>query len=127
MQSAIFSSNMGLLLPALLLSSLAIVQGLPNNTPVPAPSKSIEWGPCPGNYTPPFNCAKFLVPLDYSDKTSIDLLELSLIRLKATKKPSKGSILFNPGGPGGSGVELIVKSGAELSLYGSDYRGVIQM
>jgi hypothetical protein len=102
------------LLPVLLLSSLAIVHGLPN-TRVPAPSTSIEWGPCPGNYTPPFNCAKFIVPLDYSDKTSIDLLELSLIKLNSTKKPFKGSVLFNPGGPGGSGLELIVASGAELS------------
>lgn len=116
-------ANMGIL-SGLLLSSLVIVHGLPSHpgsSPIPTPSKSIEWGSCPGNYTPPFHCAKFLVPLDYSDKTSIDLLELSLIKLNATKEPSKGSILFNPGGPGGSGVELIVKAGAELSPWDSRY------
>jgi hypothetical protein len=63
----------------------------PGNSSIPTPSKFIEWGSCPGNYTPPFSCAKFLVPLDYSDKSSIDLLKLSLIKLNATKPPRRGA------------------------------------
>jgi pimeloyl-ACP methyl ester carboxylesterase len=52
-----------------------------------------------------FQCAKAKVPLDWSDPSS-GSVELALIRHYATGK-RLGSLLVNPGGPGGSGVDFI--------------------
>jgi hypothetical protein len=53
--------------------------------------------------------------LDYTSASNGETIQLDLIKAKATKKPYLGSVLYNPGGPGGSGVEAIVWSGMELA------------
>ncbi|KAJ4257354.1 hypothetical protein NW762_008472 [Fusarium torreyae] len=65
---------------------------------------------------------QFEVPLDYTNKRSPKTLKLDLIKAKATRKPFKGSVLFNPGGPGFSGVEYIVRKGSEyVEILGGHY------
>ncbi|KAI9831024.1 MAG: hypothetical protein M1819_005262 [Sarea resinae] len=90
-----------------------------NATGVTPVDTTIDWLPCPFNDAPgveaDFDCANFTVPLDYSDSSSNQTLELSLVRLNATKRPSKGSVLLNPGGPGGSGFLDVVGSGVATS------------
>ncbi|RSL44736.1 hypothetical protein CEP54_014557 [Fusarium duplospermum] len=67
-------------------------------------------------------CAKLKVPLDYTSMSSGETIELQLIRHKATKKPVKGSVIYNPGGPGGSGVENIAAGGAKMrDILGGHY------
>jgi pimeloyl-ACP methyl ester carboxylesterase len=71
------------------------------------------------------------VPIDYSDSHS-GKFDLALIRLKATQDESKGPLFVNPGGPGGSGVDLVLRAGDILSksvdgyydIVGFDPRGV---
>lgn len=81
-------------------------------------SSSLKWAPCDIfskeifeelGETP--DCARLEVPLDYSDKDNKETLNLQLLRMKATKTPVKGNILYNPGGPGGSGVEGVLGAG----------------
>ncbi|KAJ9608002.1 hypothetical protein H2200_008081 [Cladophialophora chaetospira] len=80
----------------------------------------------------PLNCANFSVPLDYTDAKSKKTLNLTLVRIDAVKKPVKGSILFNPGGPGDSAVrlvadgpqELLAFTGGHFNIIGFDSRGV---
>jgi hypothetical protein len=63
----------------------------------------IQWGPCNEtglNSTVPIQCGNLLVPLDYTEPTSNATLKLDLLRVPARLHPSKGSILFNFGGPG---------------------------
>jgi pimeloyl-ACP methyl ester carboxylesterase len=71
------------------------------------------------------------VPLDWSDPTG-ETITIAVARHKATK-PSMGSMLMNPGGPGGSGydyvrdyAEYVVTSDvlANYDLIGFDPRGV---
>lgn len=53
-----------------------------------------------------FECAKLPVPLDYDAPTG-ETIEISVIRLKARDRGDRiGSVVLNPGGPGGSGVEF---------------------
>ena len=53
-----------------------------------------------------FECAKLTVPLDYDDPDG-EIIEISVIRLKARRGGQRiGSLVLNPGGPGGSGVEF---------------------
>ena len=97
---------LSLLLPLLLaLRPAAALCASVNNT--------INWFPCTQNGTLPLTCGTLVVPLDYLDTTSNATLELQLVRVNATKQPKKGSILFNPGGPGDSGRNLIAGSQAE--------------
>ncbi|ETI28736.1 hypothetical protein G647_01187 [Cladophialophora carrionii CBS 160.54] len=80
----------------------------------------------------PMKCADFSVPLDYTKPNSTKTLDLTLVRFDAVRKPVKGSVLFNPGGPGGSGVQFVIGRaqqlmtvlGGQFNLIGFDPRGV---
>jgi len=88
-----------------------------------------HWTRCGGR----LQCARLRVPLDHARPRG-DTIELALIRIPA-RKPAKriGSLLVNPGGPGGSGVEFVRATasgfyGAPLrdrfDIVGFDPRGV---
>ncbi|AIY02907.1 hypothetical protein ART_3308 [Arthrobacter sp. PAMC 25486] len=78
-------------------------------------TQAVTWTSCNGG----FQCAEVEVPLDYA-KPDKDSIALSVIRLPATGK-RLGAMLVNPGGPGGSGVNM-VKDGAK-SYFSSKLRG----
>ena len=61
---------------------------------------SLKWFPCQQNGSTPFTCGSLGLSLDYTDSSSNQSLQLSLIKINATKTPKRGSILFNDGGPG---------------------------
>ena len=97
------------------------------------PVSDIAWGECTGDNAPeePFECATFDVPLDHLVPGE-ETVPLSLVRLPA-EGDSRGAILTNPGGPGGSGFDFIVNAGETLvqsldlgdyDLIGFDPRGV---
>ncbi|KAF5501858.1 putative hydrolase [Colletotrichum aenigma] len=75
--------------------------------------QEIEWGACTEfNSTEPIQCANLTVPLDYTSPNSSKTLDLQLLRIPATRQPSKGSILFNFGGPGIAGRPTMAAAGA---------------
>lgn len=78
--------------------------------PVQQRDSSLKWGGCELDYSlpgvpveVPIECATLEVPLDYTGKHSSEKLDLSLVQVKITKWPSRGSVLFKFGGPGGPG------------------------
>ena len=90
-------------------------------------TQKADWTACEAD----FQCAKIKVPLDYS-KPDGDSIEIAAIRLP-TKGASKGSLLINPGGPGGSGYDFVKDAGAthfseklraNFDIVGFDPRGV---
>ena len=73
----------------------------------------IAWTDC-GEDAPGFECATVRVPLDY-DRPKGAKISLALTRLPAAGPGARiGSIFFNPGGPGGSGVDFLQAIGREL-------------
>lgn len=86
-------------------------------------SSKIDWSECDLDFgdnstnrqQKDYDCARLSVPLDYTSASNGETIKLDLIKAKATKEPYLGSVLYNPGGPGGSGVEAIVWSGKELA------------
>ena len=95
--------------------------------------KDIHWSSCKQNGTVPFVCGTFQVPLDYTDPASNVSLTLELVKVSAVKQPKKGSILFNPGGPGEPGRDyvvqladsLLINTGGSFDLIGFDTRYVL--
>ncbi|GHE29005.1 alpha/beta hydrolase [Streptomyces capitiformicae] len=81
-----------------------------------------------------FQCATIKVPLDYS-RPKGKKLGLAISRLKtSTKSERRGVLLINPGGPGGTGVDMPQLLASQLpksvkrkyDLVGFDPRGVGQ-
>jgi pimeloyl-ACP methyl ester carboxylesterase len=72
----------------------------------------IHWGSCPTQIYPDLSgtsvrCAALKVPMDYSDPTGKQItLEVSRLRHTSSARNYKGVILSNPGGPGGSSLDL---------------------
>ena len=77
-----------------------------------------------------FTCAKVKVPLDY-DNPGGETIEIA-VKKRAAGGESIGSLFINPGGPGGSGIELVDSAGSYFSknltssydVVGFDPRGV---
>lgn len=82
--------------------------------------RNISWGPCSPELkfnvsNPAAVCANLTVPLDYKNASSGAVVTLELLKWPAVHQPSRGSILFNPGGPGSSGRVDLNQSGIWLS------------
>lgn len=71
-------------------------------------NQQVDWQLCEDGV---FQCAKVKVPLDW-DKPEGETIDLSVIR-KFTNN-SVGSLLINPGGPGGSGYDFLANSWADI-------------
>lgn len=80
---------------------------------------------------PALQCASVEVPLDY-DKPEGERAHIALTRLPAAGK-AEGSLLLNPGGPGGSGTSLVASTlplwqaspvAERFDIVGFDPRGV---
>ena len=103
--------------------------------------QQLDWGPCrsfarsdddvKAYANPAFTCAKLTVPLDYAQPAGTTA-QIGVLRQKATGERI-GSLLFNPGGPGASGMSLVASLSDGLSksplsqrfdLVGFDPRGV---
>ncbi|MEU4092209.1 alpha/beta hydrolase [Streptomyces sp. NPDC026673] len=69
--------------------------------------QTLHWETCPDR--PAFQCATLKAPLDYARPEAGDI-RLGAIRERATGDGAEriGSLLFNPGGPGGSAIDDLV-------------------
>ncbi|MGF1426038.1 alpha/beta hydrolase [Kitasatospora sp. LaBMicrA B282] len=100
--------------------------------------QQIAWGRCApdpedsGVDMSVFQCGTAHVPLDYGNP-GLGTVDLALIRKSATQPGHKlGSLFFDPGGPGGSGVNYLAETAvrqfgalnADYDLIGFDPRGV---
>ncbi|SDQ59994.1 alpha/beta hydrolase fold [Thermostaphylospora chromogena] len=89
-------------------------------------SQRLDWSGCGDG----FECAELQVPLDY-DRPDGERIEISVIRLPASGDRI-GSLIINPGGPGGSGIEyaraarsvLTPRLRERFDTVGFDPRGV---
>jgi pimeloyl-ACP methyl ester carboxylesterase len=79
-----------------------------------------------------FECATISVPLDYADPGG-EQIQLQLLKVHdSDNQAHTGSLIVNPGGPGGSGLELALGLAGQVSdkllthfdLVGFDPRGV---
>ncbi|WP_158630416.1 alpha/beta hydrolase [Glycomyces terrestris] len=112
---------------ALTLTFLAV-----NPLAAAAHPRGIDWGPCPEvDPAEPVECATIDVPLDYS-RPWRGTIEIGLAKREAANPDEKiGTILMDPGGPGGSGVGSIIdgspltgETAEHFDIVGFDPRGI---
>lgn len=90
-------------------------------------SQDLDWGGCQGSDG---ECATLEVPMDYEDPDG-QTIEIAVLRVQA-KGEAAGSLVVNPGGPGGSGVDYAAAADFIVSdqirrhfdVVGFDPRGV---
>ncbi|KAJ6541006.1 TAP-like protein-domain-containing protein [Mycena vulgaris] len=95
------------------------------------PTEELIWTDCYVDN----QCARLKVPLDYSHPDAASAA-IAMIRIHSTVPHNstnyRGPILINPGGPGGSGVDMIARRGPQIStivgpefdVIGFDPRGI---
>lgn len=93
-------------------------------------AKDLEWGECAaptaaegGGQVPgvDWQCATLDVPLDYA-KPEGETIPLALIRSKARDRNKRiGSLVFNFGGPGGSGITTLPGAATEYAALRARY------
>ncbi|KAK0457508.1 TAP-like protein-domain-containing protein [Desarmillaria tabescens] len=82
------------------------------------PTGNLSWVDCYSG----FKCTRFQVPIDYSNEDG-DKAALAVMKLSAQSETEyKGTVMMNPGGPGGSGVVYLASIGPLLSsVIGNQY------
>src|SRR5262245_59023419 len=69
--------------------------------------REIAFAPCAEN--PTLDCGTLTVPVDYREPFG-DTVDIAVIRGRATNPTRRlGAIIGNPGGPGGSGVDFVLR------------------
>ncbi|RKQ33631.1 alpha/beta hydrolase [Kocuria tytonis] len=99
-------------------------------------TQSPQWGDCSTTgdeqqFPHGTECAGITVPVDYAKPSGGDTT-VQIARLKATGSDPQGALFLNPGGPGGSGVDMMASADYFTSadvrrnydLVGFDPRGV---
>ncbi|SOB86261.1 alpha/beta hydrolase [Streptomyces sp. 1331.2] len=134
-------------------STTAATAATPSATPTPTPTakptgaadpalkafygQQLAWAACPKDPqndadTSALQCATLKVPLDYTAPAT-GTLDVAVVRNPATQPDQRiGSLLLNPGGPGGSGVQMVTYGPKRFDgplhdrydLVGFDPRGV---
>ncbi|MFC4496404.1 alpha/beta hydrolase [Streptomyces ovatisporus] len=121
MRSAALHGTLG----ALVLTAATVVPsgGAPEVVPLPlrdaretagtaaaasaAAATGIDWTKCPAaeQLPAPVECGKVTVPVDYAHPGG-EKIRLTVSRKRATGTGRQGALLYNPGGPGGSGMSF---------------------
>ncbi|MFF4411565.1 alpha/beta hydrolase [Streptosporangium sp. NPDC001559] len=98
-----FALLLGLTIP---LSTFTPVSAAPTRTP--APSAAISWAPCPEDSSA--ECGTLAVPVDWRHPAG-GTFNVGVARRKATDPAARiGTLVVAAGGPGGSGVDLVLAS-----------------
>ncbi|MFI7127549.1 alpha/beta fold hydrolase [Nonomuraea sp. NPDC050153] len=114
----------GLIAPLALLTPVASA-----TTQAAQPRDTISWTPCPEE--PAVECGTLTVPIDWNQPSS-GTFEVGVARRKAADPAARiGALVLGAGGPGGSGVELVLGSSYTFSpeilrrfdIVGLDPRG----
>ncbi|WP_157250498.1 alpha/beta hydrolase [Nonomuraea typhae] len=113
-----------------LVAPLSIVAPTAASAAAVEPKADIAWSPCPENTA--VDCGTLAVPVDWKNPAG-GTVNVAVARRKAADPAAKiGALVLGAGGPGGSGVNLVLGSDQRFSpellrrfdIVGFDHRGV---
>jgi pimeloyl-ACP methyl ester carboxylesterase len=124
------------LLTTFAISIALVLSGCASNIAIEKPlsdlaayeNQKLEWATCYED----FECTDLRVPIDYADLT-VGTFKIAVLRYKAQDPKNRiGSLIVNPGGPGGSGVDYAYNAEYvfdpdvldQYDIVGFDPRGV---
>jgi pimeloyl-ACP methyl ester carboxylesterase len=100
-----------------------------SSSPFGPASPTLNWIPCGDR----FQCSNLSVPLDYTNPNDERTASIAIVRYLASNRDAvNGTIIFNPGGPGGSGSGSTYRLGpvidkvlqGKYDVLGFDPRGI---
>lgn len=86
------------------LLAAVLLTGFVTGTATADPANTPDWQPCEPDS--PIDCATITVPIDYAHPAT-GTIDVAVARQQATGK-KEGTLVFMPGGPGGSGVDRLL-------------------
>src|SRR5690349_21409795 len=94
---------------ALMVTATTVLAGAA--PPASARSTAVDWQPCAAaGKDDPVRCATLDLPIDWAAPAG-ERLGLSIARRPATDPAARiGTLVFGPGGPGDSGVNLLIRN-----------------
>lgn len=99
---------------------------LPPGSSIVEDAKSLGWNEC----WDIAECFDLTVPLDYQDLDG-QAINIAVVRVLAVEEPYLGPLVLNPGGPGGSGLDMVGEMAdlwsmifPQFDVVGFDPRGV---
>jgi pimeloyl-ACP methyl ester carboxylesterase len=113
-------------------TALLSITAIQASATAPHPTGTLSWQPCADATS--FDCATLRVPIDRQHPAG-GSVDLAVVRQKASDPARRiGSLVVNPGGPGGSGLDYVKQGATALSadllarfdLVSWDPRGVGQ-
>lgn len=104
MQDSALSFKKGFQVASIILSLAAQVFARPSLSTRTNPT--IIWANCTESDPPNLDCGQIQVPIDYNNIHGKHV-NLTLARIKANSSSRIGSLLYNPGGPGGAATDAI--------------------
>jgi pimeloyl-ACP methyl ester carboxylesterase len=109
----------------LVAGSLAVPAAAAADTAAPgaaAGRTALSWGPCPFPGSPDeLQCASLQVPLDYAHPHG-PTTTITVDRLPASGAHPIGALFFDPGGPGGSGAEVVYAESLGIDFFTASTR-----
>ncbi|MFC6094664.1 alpha/beta hydrolase [Saccharothrix lopnurensis] len=108
---------------AVAVSALLLTAGAPGIAraaePNPHLDQAIAWAPCAEPELQGLECGTFTTPMDWRTPADGRAVTIAVSRLKPEGGPARGSVLTNPGGPGGAGRGLPGLFAGRAKLVGS--------
>ncbi len=112
----------GLVMAAGLVAALAAGCGTESGAKGSGAAQPIAWQACPDQMGAAVQCADIEVPLDWREPEG-EKITVGIGRLPAADPARRiGSLIFDPGGPGGSGVGMIAGEAAYPGLFPAELR-----
>ncbi|MEU5717518.1 alpha/beta hydrolase [Streptomyces sp. NPDC020403] len=97
------------------MAAVSCLASAPSVHASPSSAGALRWAPCDDPAKPGAECATLAVPVDWAHPEG-PRLGLAVARRKAADPGARvGSMVFGPGGPGDSGVQMVVRRVSRFS------------